>query len=79
MAPVANVLRAVIEDLAKLELSENGGERPDRMLAAADVARALGVSRRWVYSKAKALPFARRYGGALRFSERGLERWLARR
>ncbi len=48
----------------------------DRLLTADEAAVRLGVSRRWVYRKAGALPFTRRLArGTLRFSERGLERW----
>ncbi len=52
----------------------------ERLLTADQVAARLGVSRRWVYRKAGALPFTRRLScGTLRFSERGLERWKEKR
>jgi excisionase family DNA binding protein len=62
---------------AKLNGSEP--EQPDRLLTVREVARRLGVSPRYVYSRVDKYPFARRIGAkTLRFSERGLERWLAR-
>ena len=80
-APVATVLRTVLDEVRALE-ETNGAEpdRPDTMLNVKEAGRRLGMSARWVYKNANALPFARRYpSGALRFSERGLERWLSRR
>jgi len=54
-------------------------EQPDRLLTVTEVATRLGVSRRYVYGHADQYPFARRLGPkTLRFSERGLEKWLAR-
>lgn len=51
---------------------------PDQLLDVAEVADRLGVSKRWVYRRADKLPFTRRLtSGALRFSERGLERYQA--
>jgi excisionase family DNA binding protein len=58
------------------------GDGPDEMLTAEQAARRTGMSRRWLYAKAKAgtLPFAVRTGpSAVRFSARGLDRWLAQR
>ena len=53
-------------------------EPHDRLLKVSEVAERLGVSRKWVYDHADSFPFTRRLGGqTLRFSERGLERWLA--
>ncbi len=52
----------------------------DRMLRAPEVAERMNVAVRTVYKNAHALPFAKRYPtGAIRFSEAGLDRWLARR
>lgn len=56
----------------------NGG--PDHLLTADEVARRLGISRRSLYRRAASLPFTRRIGtNTLRFSSRGLERWVASR
>jgi predicted DNA-binding transcriptional regulator AlpA len=84
-ALVSSVLDVVIDELQELEnaSSSNGnGEapHPDRMLRAPEVAERLGVAVRTVYTNAGGWPFTRRYpGGSVRFSERGLSRWLERR
>jgi predicted DNA-binding transcriptional regulator AlpA len=55
-------------------------ESPDQLLTAEDVAKALGVTRRWVQRRARRLPFARRLSAyAVRYSESGLKRWMANR
>jgi predicted DNA-binding transcriptional regulator AlpA len=57
-----------------------GSAEPDRLLTPEEAANRLGQTRRWLFRHAKTLPFARRLSRkALRFSERGLERWLAAR
>jgi predicted DNA-binding transcriptional regulator AlpA len=54
----------------------DGAGIPDRLLTAAQAADRLNVDVRWIYQKAKSLPFTRRLSpGTLRFSEKGLERW----
>src|SRR5437879_10181756 len=54
-------------------------EQSDRLLTVREAAKRLGVSKRYVYGHADEYPFTRRLGPkTLRFSERGLERWLAR-
>jgi excisionase family DNA binding protein len=51
----------------------------DRLLTVQELAERLNVDDRWIYRKADDLPFTRRLGDrTLRFSEQGLERWLAR-
>ena len=67
-------------------LSENGAPSPaspapaDRWLKAEDVAKALGCSKRYVYAHRKDYPFAKELpGGGVRFSERGLQRWMDRK
>ncbi len=53
---------------------------PDRLLTAAEAAGVLGVSRRWLYTRASQLSFARYLSPrTLRFSEAGLRRWIERR
>ena len=83
-APVASVLEVVIAELRTIEApaNGNGGEpAPDRMLRAEEVAERLNLSRSAVYAMARkgGWPWVRRLpSGSVRFSERGLERWLAR-
>lgn len=53
---------------------------PDRLLSVKEAADRLGVDRRWLYRRADTLPFAKKIGpGTLRFSEKGLNRWMERR
>jgi excisionase family DNA binding protein len=82
-APVANVYRLVLEEMQTVANASGSavtnGPQTDRLLSASEVARRLGVSRRYVYDHADRFPFTRRLGsGTVRFSECGLERWLAR-
>ena len=52
---------------------------PDVMLKVDEVAARVRKSTKWVYRRAKTLPFARRLGPrSWVFSEHGLEKWLAR-
>lgn len=48
----------------------------DRLLTVEEAARKLGMSEDWCYRQAKRLPFAVRIGRQLRFSERGIERYI---
>ena len=80
-------LKAVLwARLATPEVAGNG--RPvsdterasgDRLLTVQELAERLNVDDRWIYRKADDLPFTRRLGDrTLRFSEQGVQRWLAR-
>jgi predicted DNA-binding transcriptional regulator AlpA len=52
----------------------------ERWLSAKDVAERLDVSPRYVYAHRRSFPFTKELpGGAIRFSERGLRRWMERR
>jgi len=49
----------------------------DELLSVKEAAKRLGVSADWLYRRADALPFARRLSPrALRFSSRGITRWM---
>ena len=79
-APVADILKVVHEELGHL----SNGRPPQRtqegekLLNANQVAEVMGVKPRWVYEHADSLPFMRRIGSrSLRFSSRGLEKYLA--
>ncbi len=53
---------------------------PDQMLTVKEAAEILGVEERWLYDRSDSLPFARKLAPrTLRFSERGLYRWLETR
>lgn len=53
---------------------------PDAMLTVDEAAEILGVETRWLYDRSDSLPFAKKLAPrTLRFSERGLYRWLETR
>ena len=55
-------------------------EAVDRLPTVEEVARTLGVTKRWVQRRARRLPFARRISEhAIRYSESGLRRWMSNR
>ena len=54
-------------------------KRGDRLLTVAETAGRLGRSTSWVYKNKHALPIAMLPTGGYGFSEKGLERWIARR
>ncbi len=52
----------------------------DRLLSVPEAAQKLGVSEDWLYRKASKLPFTVRLGPRqLRFSERGIEKYIRQR
>jgi excisionase family DNA binding protein len=57
--------------------AEQASERvnSDRLLTVEEAAQALNMPVSWLYRRSKELPFARKFGGTLRFSERGLRAW----
>lgn len=57
--------------------SGNAAHEHDRLLTAQQVADRLGLSRDAIYRQKDRWPFTRRIGRAVRFSERGLGRWIA--
>jgi excisionase family DNA binding protein len=57
----------------------SGIEPPDELVNAREAARRLGLSLDYVYRHARQLPFAVRVGRQLRFSSRGIERYIERR
>lgn len=80
-APVADVLGVVLAELDGLEGQDAAMlGAADRLLDVTEAAALLEVRPRWLYDRAKTLPFTRKLGGrTLRFSEAGLRRWLERR
>lgn len=51
----------------------------DRLLTAEEAATRLGVSTDWIYRRATKLPFTVRLGARLRFSTKGIERYIRQR
>ncbi len=69
---------------ARLLAASTGNGQPeargeDRLLSVPEAAQKFGVSEDWLYRKASKLPFTVRLGSRLRFSERGIERYIRQR
>ena len=67
-----------------LSVDANGNGQPelspeDRLLTVKQAAEKLGLSRDYIYRHAKALPFTVRIGRQVRFSNKGIERYLRQR
>jgi len=50
--------------------------KDDRLLTVAQVCEVLNVNEEWLYHNVKRLPFVRKVGGMLRFSNNGLQRYI---
>ena len=75
LAAVQTVLSTRLAD-ASGAVSVDGANQGDRLLTVDEVVRRTGMSRDYIYRHANAFPFTRRLGRSLRFSERGMLRWL---
>lgn len=51
----------------------------DEMLELAPAAKLLGMSESWLQKRGKKLPFQKKIGGRVKFSRRGIDRWLQTR
>lgn len=60
-------------------ISADGGTRADRLLGVDEAAVMLGVDKQWLYRRTRSLPFVVRMDALLRFSEAGIQRWIASR
>ncbi len=81
-APVDAVLRSVLEDLQGVDDTDStapNGNEPDQMVDINKAAEILGVKVRYLYDHHDRFPFTRRVGRQLRFSTRGIARYLERR
>jgi predicted DNA-binding transcriptional regulator AlpA len=80
-------LDALAERIAARLSNGNGGgnghhpPEPDTLLTADEAAKRLGMTRRWVYGHSSSLPFAVKLPNsrAVRFSERGIAKYVAKR
>jgi hypothetical protein len=77
---VAGILAALSSRNVTIDRVAGEPVGDDELLDVNETARRLAVSRDWVYRNGKVLPFAMRVGTRhLRFSSRGLDRWLRTR
>lgn len=81
LARLAGLYPLLLAQALNLPTGENGGApvEGDRLLTVEEAARKLSMSEDWCYRQAKRLPFAVRIGRQLRFSERGVERYIRQR
>jgi len=68
------ILRRIIREEIQAALGNVNGR--DRLLTAEQAAELMACSPDYLYRRAKSLPFARRVGRMLRFSERGILAYL---
>jgi predicted DNA-binding transcriptional regulator AlpA len=81
-AMLVTMTKGELRDLVRGEIQAARSAQPDddRLLGAAEAAKVLSVSEDWLYRNAKKLPFARKLGPKmLRFSQRGIVKWLESR
>jgi len=71
-------LREIVREEVKAATTTQ--QDADRLLTAEEAAEMLSMSPDWLYRNAKKLPFTRRLGHKmLRFSQRGIVKWLESR
>jgi len=75
------VVQLTVEELSELvresvKSALKASPRDDHLLTVEQVCEALNVSEEWIYHHAKKLPFVRKVGGMLRFSNNGLQRYI---
>ena len=75
------VVQLTVEELSELvrEAVKNAlktAPRDDHLLTIEQVCECLNVSEQWLYHHARKLPFVRKVGGMLRFSNNGLQRYI---
>jgi predicted DNA-binding transcriptional regulator AlpA len=64
---------------ATAETNRHAAEEPDSLIDVEAAAQRLGVSRDWLYHHARQLPFTVHQGRLLRFSTRGINRYIRSR
>jgi excisionase family DNA binding protein len=81
--PALLSLLSAVQSAMAARLISAGSEEPasadDALLTVAQAAERLGVSKDWLFRRSRTLPFVVRLGRHLRFSSRGIERYLRNR
>ena len=70
-------LREIVRE--EIEAVRNTQKEADRLLSAEEAAEMLSMSTDWLYRNARKLPFTRKLGKMLRFSQQGIVKWLESR
>ncbi|HXG50993.1 MAG TPA: helix-turn-helix domain-containing protein [candidate division Zixibacteria bacterium] len=71
-APFFEEIRRIVRE--EIQAAMNGGA--ERLLTAEEAAKLIGCSPDYLYRRAKSLPFVRRIGRMVRFSQRGILAYL---
>ena len=84
LLPLAALCAAVATRVTEATVASYPAAGPrhavDRLISATEASERTGMSTRWLYKNADSLRFAVRTSErAVRFSERGIERWLLKR
>jgi excisionase family DNA binding protein len=73
-APFFDKIREIVAEEVSKAVK---GSKDDRLLDIDELCKVLNVQKAWVYHNVKKLPFVRKIGGNLRFSNNDLQRWIA--
>ena len=69
-------LKALIQEAVVIALRNGSGSAADELLDVERAAKMLGHSEIWLYRNSKRLPFSVRTGRSIRFSRKGIEKWI---
>jgi predicted DNA-binding transcriptional regulator AlpA len=70
-------LKALVQDALESALHNGSSStEPERLLSINEAAVMLGHSEIWLYRNSKRLPFSVRMGRSIRFSRKGIEKWI---
>jgi excisionase family DNA binding protein len=72
-APFFDEVRRIVKEEIAAAVK---GSKDDKLLTVAEVCQVLNVTEPWIYHNVKKLPFTRKVGGMLRFSNNDLQRWI---
>jgi predicted DNA-binding transcriptional regulator AlpA len=72
----ADELRELIREEIQVALHNGNGSEPDRLLSVPEAAEALSKSEIWIYRNWKRLPFSVRLGRGVKFSRKGIDKWI---
>ncbi|MGA2264426.1 MAG: helix-turn-helix domain-containing protein [Acidobacteriota bacterium] len=75
-ALMAQIAAAQSALAARLLSAEKKTEPEDELLDVEEAAQMLGVKKDWIYSRTRTLPFIVRLGRKLRYSKRGIEKYI---
>lgn len=73
---VGELKALVLEAVQSALHSSNGNAQADKLLGADEAAAMLGHSEIWLYRNSRRLPFSVKMGRSVRFSRKGIEKWI---